>query len=165
MTACAAAQMLGNVVSPDDGAGAARPAHHGRGSSNRRPRRWLWRNGSHPRGRPRALPDAARIAGHDLWLRDFTGGCGLFSFVFKGGTSASRDRFIDALDLFGIGYSWGGFESLATPVDPARIRKPEAWPLPGLDEGDRFGVRLAVGLEDAGDLIADLTRASRLGPG
>jgi hypothetical protein len=57
--------------------------------------------------------------GHDLWERDFTGGCGLFSFVFKGGTAARAMRFIDALDLFGIGYSWGGFESLAVPVDPA----------------------------------------------
>jgi cystathionine beta-lyase len=56
--------------------------------------------------------------GHDLWLRDFMAAAGLFSFVFKGGTSASRDAFIDALDLFGIGYSWGGFESLATPSIP-----------------------------------------------
>jgi cystathionine beta-lyase len=104
-------------------------------------------------------PMLAGSPGHDLWLRDFTGGCGLFSFVFKGRSSDARDRFIDALDLFGIGYSWGGFESLATPVDPARIRKPEAWPLPGLADTDRFGVRLAIGLEDAGDLIADMDRA------
>lgn len=97
--------------------------------------------------------------GHDLWARDFTGGCGLFSFVFKGGSSDARDRFIDALDLFGIGYSWGGFESLATPVDPARIRTASAWPLPGMDEGDRFGVRLAIGLEDAGDLLTDMEQA------
>jgi cystathionine beta-lyase len=97
--------------------------------------------------------------GHDLWARDFTGGCGLFSFVFKGGSSDARDRFIDALDLFGIGYSWGGFESLATPVDPARIRTASAWPLPGMEQGDRFGVRLAIGLEDAGDLLTDMEQA------
>lgn len=101
------------------------------------------------------LPDAP---GHDLWTRDFTGGCGLFSFVLKGGTSAARDALIDALALFGIGYSWGGFESLATPVDPAPIRTTSHWPLSGMDEGDRFGVRLSIGLEDAADLIADLER-------
>ncbi|WP_231467463.1 cystathionine beta-lyase [Novosphingobium sp. CECT 9465] len=97
--------------------------------------------------------------GHDLWRRDFTGGCGLFSFVLNGGTSAARDALIDALDLFGIGYSWGGFESLATPVDPASIRTASAWPLHGMEPGDRFGVRLSIGLEDTADLIADLDRA------
>jgi len=97
--------------------------------------------------------------GHDLWRRDFTGGCGLFSFVFKGGSSAARDAAIDALALFGIGFSWGGFESLATPVDPAPIRSASAWPPAHWDQADRFGVRLAVGLEDAADLIADLDRA------
>ncbi len=96
--------------------------------------------------------------GHDLWTRDFTGGCGLFSVVFKGGDAAARDRFIDALSLFGIGYSWGGFESLVTPIDPAPIRTASAWPLPGMDPADRFGVRLSIGLEDAGDLRADLDR-------
>jgi cystathionine beta-lyase len=114
-----------------------------------------------------ARPEVARVLcpmlpgapGHDLWTRDFSGGCGLFSFVFRGRNSAARDAFIDALDLFGIGYSWGGFESLATPIDPARIRKAGAWPLPGLDTGDLFGVRLAIGLEDAGDLMADLEQA------
>jgi cystathionine beta-lyase len=79
--------------------------------------------------------------------------------VFKGGSSAARDAFIDALQLFGIGYSWGGFESLATPLDPARVRTASAWPLAGMDGADVFGVRLAIGLEDAGDLIADLDRA------
>jgi len=77
----------------------------------------------------------------------------------KGGTSAARDALIDALALFGIGFSWGGFESLATPVDPAPIRTASAWPLPGLDAGDRFGVRLSIGLEDTADLIADLHNA------
>ncbi len=97
--------------------------------------------------------------GHDLWARDFTGGCGLFSFVLKGGSSAARDALIDALALFGIGYSWGGFESLATPVDPAPIRSATAWPPAGWDQADRFGIRLAVGLEDPADLIADLEQA------
>ena len=94
--------------------------------------------------------------GHDLWRRDFTGGCGLFSFVFKGGTSAARDAAIDALALFGIGFSWGGFESLATPVDPAALRSATPWPPTDWGAADRFGVRLAIGLEDAADLIGDL---------
>lgn len=97
--------------------------------------------------------------GHDLWRRDFTGGCGLFSFVLKGGSSQARDALIDALGLFGIGYSWGGFESLATPVDPATMRSATPWPPSAWDPADRFGVRLSVGLEDVADLIADLDRA------
>jgi len=113
-----------------------------------------------------ARPEVARVLcpmlpgspGHDLWKRDFTGGCGLFSFVLKRGSSAARDALIDALTLFGIGYSWGGFESLATPVDPAPIRTASAWPRPGMADGDVFGVRLSIGLEDTADLIADLER-------
>ena len=153
------AQMLGQVVSPDDAALALRGLRtmgirlERETSTAIAIARWL-----------EARADVARVLcpmlpgspGHELWLRDFTGGCGLFSFVLKGGTSAARDGFIDALSLFGIGYSWGGFESLATPVDPTSIRTASAWPLPGMDEGDRFGIRLAIGLEDAGDLIADL---------
>ena len=84
------------------------------------------------------------------------GASGLFAIALDGGDEASRAAFIDTLDLFGIGYSWGGFESLATPVDPTSIRTASPWPLPGMDEADRFGIRLAIGLEDAGDLIADL---------
>ena len=96
--------------------------------------------------------------GHELWRRDFTGGCGLFSFVLRGGSSEARDALIDALSLFGIGFSWGGFESLAIPVDPAPIRTATPWPPAGADPADRFGVRLSIGLEDPGDLIADLER-------
>jgi cystathionine beta-lyase len=96
--------------------------------------------------------------GHELWQRDFTGGCGLFSFVLRGRTEAARDALIDTLRLFGIGYSWGGFESLATPADPASIRSATAWPMPGMDPADRFAVRLSIGLEDPADLIADLER-------
>lgn len=153
------AQGLGQVVSPDDAALVLR----GLRSMNVRLDRetesalaiaqWL-----------EARPEVARVLcpmlpgspGHALWARDFAGGCGLFSFVLKGGTGEARDALIDALALFGIGYSWGGFESLATPVDPAGIRTASAWPLPDMDAADRFGVRLSIGLEDAGDLIADL---------
>ena len=96
--------------------------------------------------------------GHDLWKRDFTGGCGLFSFTFKGGDGANRNRFVDALELFGIGYSWGGFESLALPIEPANYRSCMAWPPQG-DTSDRFGVRMSIGLEDPQDLIADIEQA------
>lgn len=90
--------------------------------------------------------------GHALWQRDFRGSSGLFAFVLDGGDEAARAALIDTLHHFGIGYSWGGFESLAIPVDPARYRTattPDfAGPL----------VRLQIGLEDPADLIADLER-------
>ena len=91
-----------------------------------------------------ALPDCP---GHDLWKRDFKGSSGLFSFELKSVDAKARAAFVDRLELFGIGYSWGGYESLALPVDPHRTAtKP---PAPNL-------VRLHIGLEDADDLIADL---------
>jgi len=155
------AQGLGNVVSPDDASLMLRGLRTmglrlaQETASALAIAAWL-----------QARPEVARVLcpmlpgspGHDLWKRDFSGGCGLFSFVLKGGTSAARDALIDALALFGIGYSWGGFESLATPVDPAAIRTASAWPLAGMDAADRFGVRLSIGLEDTADLIADLER-------
>ena len=97
--------------------------------------------------------------GHELWRRDFTGGCGLLSFVLSGRDDAARARFIDALALFGIGYSWGGFESLVTPFDPAGIRSATPWPPKGRRAEDQLGVRLSIGLEDPADLIADLAQA------
>jgi len=114
-----------------------------------------------------ARPEIARVLcpmllgspGHEFWARDFTGGAGLFSFVLKGRTAAARDALIDALHHFGIGYSWGGYESLAIPVDPAAIRTATPWPPADMDPADKFGVRLAIGLEDADDLIADLDQA------
>jgi len=90
--------------------------------------------------------------GHELWKRDFTGGCGLMTVVMQGGDGAARDRLVDALHLFGIGYSWGGFESLALAIHPERDRSIMAWP------ADRHCVRLWIGLEDPADLIADLER-------
>ena len=94
-----------------------------------------------------ALPSCP---GHAHFLRDFKGSSGLFSFVLNGGGESDRARLIDGLEHFGIGYSWGGFESLALPVDPQRhrsvTRRADAGPL----------VRLQIGLEDPADLIADL---------
>lgn len=94
-----------------------------------------------------ALPDCP---GHEHWERDFKGATGLFSFVLRGGDDSARARFIDGLETFGIGYSWGGYESLAVPADPERIRTATRWRA----EGPM--VRLHVGLEDADDLIEDL---------
>jgi len=94
-----------------------------------------------------ALPDCP---GHEYWKRDFKGSSGLFSFELKGAAAVRRDAFVDSLELFGIGFSWGGFESLALPVDPHRtVTEPPAKNL----------VRLHIGLEDPDDLIADLAAA------
>jgi cystathionine beta-lyase len=95
-----------------------------------------------------ALPDCA---GHDLWKRDFSGATGLFSFVLAGGDDAASARLVDSLALFGIGYSWGGYESLALPADPVRTASRTEF------EGPL--VRLHIGLEDPDDLIADLAAA------
>lgn len=95
-------------------------------------------------------PALADCPGHGFWQRDFRGSSGLFSFELAGGAAARRDAFVDALDLFGIGYSWGGYESLVLPVDPQRtVSEPPA----------RNLVRLHIGLEDSDDLIADLAAA------
>jgi cystathionine beta-lyase len=65
---------------------------------------------------------------------------------------------VDALALFGIGYSWGGFESLVLGVHPERDRLAMPWPLVGQIDADRFAVRLWIGLEDPADLKADIER-------
>jgi len=94
-----------------------------------------------------ALPDCP---GHEIWKRDFKGSSGLFAFELKGADKKSRAAFVDALELFGIGYSWGGYESLVLPVDPYRTVSKA--PAPNL-------VRLHIGLEDPADLIEDLAAA------
>lgn len=94
-----------------------------------------------------ALPDCP---GHELWKRDFKGSSGLFSFELKDADKARRAAFIDGLKLFGIGFSWGGYESLVLTADP--MRKVSKAPAPNL-------VRLQIGLEDSEDLIADLAAA------
>lgn len=90
--------------------------------------------------------------GHAVFERDFKGAAGLFSFVLDGGNDAARTALIDGLDLFGIGYSWGGYESLVVPVDPQRHRSVTDWHAEGPV------VRLQIGIEDTEDLIADLAR-------
>ncbi|HEV2867316.1 MAG TPA: cystathionine beta-lyase [Allosphingosinicella sp.] len=99
-------------------------------------------------------PALAECPGHDIWRRDYKGASGLFSFVLRG--AADPAPFIDALELFGIGYSWGGFESLVVPADPVRTATRGEW------EGPI--VRLHIGLENPDDLIDDLKAAfERLG--
>ncbi|MFM5948452.1 MAG: cystathionine beta-lyase [Novosphingobium sp.] len=96
--------------------------------------------------------------GHELWKRDFTGGCGLMTIIMAGKDTQARDRLVDALRLFGIGYSWGGFESLALGSHPERDRDVMPWPPRGFAPENRHAVRLWIGLEDPADLIADLER-------
>jgi cystathionine beta-lyase len=105
-----------------------------------------------------AQPQVARVIhpalpgcpGHQIWQRDFTGASGLFGFVLNGGDEAARSALIDGLELFGIGFSWGGFESLVIPADADKLRSVVPWSA----EGPL--VRLQIGLEDPDDLIADL---------
>lgn len=109
--------------------------------------RWLEQRAEVARVIHPALPGHP---GHHLWARDCKGASGLFAFVLDGGGEAERAVLIDRLQLFGIGYSWGGFESLALPVDPQRYRTACPWKA----EGPL--IRLSIGLEDEADLIADL---------
>jgi cysteine-S-conjugate beta-lyase len=103
-------------------------------------------------------PEIARVLhpafescpGHAVWRRDFSGASGLFSIVFKPVAQSAVNAFLNELRLFGIGASWGGFESLAIPFDCTSIRTATKW-LPGGPT-----VRLHIGLEDVDDLIGDL---------
>jgi cystathionine beta-lyase len=88
--------------------------------------------------------------GHALWRRDFSGACGLFGLVMQPASQAAVYAFLDRLALFGLGFSWGGYESLAIHCDPQIKRTAAPWRA----EGPL--VRLHVGLEDADDLIGDL---------
>jgi cystathionine beta-lyase len=90
--------------------------------------------------------------GHAIWRRDYSGACGLFSIVLKPVPQSAVHAFLNALTLFGIGASWGGFESLAIPFDCTSLRTATAW-APGGP-----AVRFHIGLEDVDDLIGDLER-------
>ncbi len=150
-----AAYQLGQAVSPDDCAlilrgirtldvRMARHGENGLAVAN-----WLAGRAEVGRVLHPALPGDR---GHELWTRDFKGTSGLFGFTLKGADEAGRTRFIDALDHFGIGFSWGGYESLVVPSNPADIRTATVWSDP-----DPL-LRLSIGLEDPADLIADLER-------
>jgi cystathionine beta-lyase len=90
--------------------------------------------------------------GHAIWKRDFTGASGLFSVVLKPAPQKAVDALLDAVTLFGMGYSWGGFESLVIPFDCADYRTATKW-APGGPT-----LRLHIGLENVEDLKADLAR-------
>ena len=103
-------------------------------------------------------PEVARVIhpalpvdpGHALWARDFTGASGLFSIVLKPVPRTKLAAMVDGLSLFGMGYSWGGFESLILPFDPSAYRTATKW------QAEGPALRLHAGLEDVEDLKADL---------
>ena len=111
--------------------------------------RWLQQRPEVSRVLHPALPEDP---GHALWRRDFTGACGLFGVVLKPARETAVHAFIDALQLFGLGFSWGGYESLAIHCDPQLKSRS----LPVQLEGPLL--RLHIGLESPADLIADLER-------
>mgnify|MGYP000878743551 CR=1 FL=1 len=146
-------QQLGQVLSPDDAWLAARGLRtldvrmERHQASALKIAHWLADQPEVARVLHPALPECP---GHAAWKRDFKGSSGLFSFVLKGGDEARRADLIDGLAHFGIGYSWGGYESLALPVDPQNYRTATRWHAEGPV------VRLQIGLEDVDDLIEDL---------
>jgi cystathionine beta-lyase len=121
-----------------------RLAHHQRSALEIA--RWL----EHQAGVAAVLhPALESFAGHDLWKRDFSGSSGVFSIVLDGGETRATHAFLDALRVFGLGYSWGGYESLAVPVNLAD-RTIAKGSFPG------GVIRLQIGLEDIEDLKADI---------
>jgi len=151
----AASQQLGLTVSPDDCALALRGMQTlavrlaAIQSAAIRIAKWI---AARPEVEIVLHPALPSCPGHDLWLRDFTGSTGVFSFVLK-----KRYRrqdvvdFIDRLRLFPVGYSWGGVTSLAVPWTAGAHR-------PNWAYGERL-IRLHIGLEEIDDLLADLTRS------
>ncbi|MFT4078244.1 cystathionine beta-lyase [Rhodomicrobium sp.] len=107
-----------------------------------------------------ARPEVARVIhpalpgcpGHDLWKRDFLGASGLFTIILKPQPKEAVRRFLNALRLFGMGYSWGGYESLIVPFDCSHSRTATKW------QAEGPALRLHIGLEDVGDLKRDLER-------
>ncbi|NQU59676.1 MAG: cystathionine beta-lyase [Rhodospirillales bacterium] len=96
-----------------------------------------------------ALPDDP---GHEIWKRDFSGASGLFGVVLKEYSKASIASMLDGMELFAMGDSWGGYESLMIPTDPGKIRTVNEWKATGPS------LRIHAGLEDPEDLIADLEK-------
>jgi cystathionine beta-lyase len=146
---------LGLSVSPDECSLALRGLqtlavrlHHAEASSLMIAR-WL---AAQPEVQTVLHPALESFPGHALWKRDFSGASGLFSFVFRDGFSGAQVRaFVDALDLFEIGYSWAGTTSLAVTYNLNHSRGNSPY-------GDRL-VRLSIGMEETNDLIADLKQA------
>jgi len=98
-------------------------------------------------------PAREDFPGHALWKRDFSGTSGLFGVVFAPMSRSRFAAFVDALELFGIGASWGGYESLVMPMSPKSLRTATTWPYEGPC------LRMHAGLEDPDDLVADVQNA------
>jgi cystathionine beta-lyase len=111
--------------------------------------RWL---GARPEVQRVLHPGLDTDPGHAIWKRDFTGASGLFSIVLQPAPQAAVDALLDTVSLFGMGYSWGGFESLVIPFDCASYRTATQWNPGGP------ALRLHIGLESTDDLKADLDR-------
>jgi cystathionine beta-lyase len=90
---------------------------------------------------------------HALYRRDFTGSAGVFAFVLNAPPGPTIDAALERLDLFGLGFSWAGYESLVIPCDQQLRRTATRWTETGAL------IRLSIGLEDPADLIADLEQA------
>jgi cystathionine beta-lyase len=156
-----AADELGYHAAPDDcylaqrglrTAGVRLRQHHEQGLALAR---WLERR---PEVERVLHPGLESDPGHALWRRDFTGASGLFGLVLKRHfAKPAVDAMLDGMELFGMGASWGGYESLILPTHPERLRTATAW-----ETGPTL--RLHAGLEDLDDLIADLEHGfARLG--
>jgi cystathionine beta-lyase len=117
---------------------------------------WLQRQ---PQVRSVLFPALEGAPGCDVWRRDYVGAAGLFSFVLDPAWSPAVTAFLDGLELFGLGFSWGGFESLALNCDPQFDSRTTPPRLPGPS------IRLSIGLEDPADLIGDLEAAFALASG
>jgi len=147
------AGLFGNYAAPDDVNMALRgfrtlgvrlPRHF---ESGLKVANWLQSRPEVTRVLHPALPDDP---GHALWKRDFTGASGLFGFIVNTDDRAKVAAMLDGLELFGMGASWGGFESLLIPAWPQANRTATKWDAEGQT------LRIHIGLEDPDDLIADL---------
>lgn len=144
---------VGWAVSPDDAYLAlrglrtlrSRLSHHG--ASALKVAEWLQ---DQPEVDAVLCPGLPAFEGHEIWRRDFSGVCGLFGVVLRPASPAAVNAMVEGLSLFGLGYSWGGFESLALPCDPQLTSRV-------CDRGQGGPLlRLHIGLETPRDLISDL---------
>ena len=147
------ANMLGGCPGPDDcylalrglrSLGVRMPRHQ---ESALALAHWLEERSEISRVMHPALPDHP---GHGFWKRDYLGSSGLFGFILKSRSERALAAMVDGMKLIHMGASWGGFESLFLPAQPATMRSATVWDDPGQV------LRLHVGLEDVDDLIADL---------